>query len=159
MQRKDMINSQATTLVQRPVEDVYGFICVGFYENYPRWCPEVLELRPLSPGPLKVGSVARQVRRDHGRRTEATFRVVDMVEHSHVVFESITRPHFRCIYRFEPHGEATRVALQFELRPELFLKPFEGRIRKVIRESTGRTLNNLKRILETEAALPATGSP
>jgi hypothetical protein len=150
-----MIRSQAMILVQRPLEEVYGFVCTGFYDNYPRWCPEVLEVKPLSPGPMRVGSVARQVRRDLGRRTEATFRVVELVEHSHVVFESITKPHFRVVYRFERAGTHTRVALHFELRPELFLKPFEGKIRKVVRESTTRTLDNLKRVLERGGPLPA----
>lgn len=152
-----MIHAQAMILIQRPVDEVYGYVCTGFYDNYPRWCPEVVEVRPLSPGPLRVGSVARQVRRDLGRRTEATFRVVELVEHSHVVFESITKPRFRVVYRFEPAGAHTRVALHFELRPELFLKPFEGKIRKVVRETTTRTLENLKRILER--AEPQTATP
>ena len=28
----------------------FDFIGFGFFENYPKWCPQVVELEPLSSG-------------------------------------------------------------------------------------------------------------
>ena len=67
-----MIRAQATTIIARPVSEVFQFVATDFFANYPRWSPEVVKLRPTSPSPIRVGSTGWQVRIDYGRRTELT---------------------------------------------------------------------------------------
>ncbi len=147
-----MIRADSATVIERPRLAVYEFVATGFFRNYPRWAPEVTQLTALSPGPLRVGSLGRQVRVDYGRRTEATFRVTRLVAGEEVAFEGLTAP-FTIAYRFAAFGDHTRVALRFELaRIELFMRPFERVIRRAVDESVVGTMRKLKAVAEREIA-------
>ena len=37
-----------STVINKPIDKVFNFIAVDFFENYPRWSPEVQELEMLS---------------------------------------------------------------------------------------------------------------
>jgi hypothetical protein len=148
-----VIRADSATVIERPRLAVFDFVATGFFSNYPRWAPEVTQLTALSAGPLRVGSLGRQVRLDYGRRTEATFRVTRLVPGEEVAFEGLTTP-FTIAYRFAAFGEHTRVALRFELtRIELFMRPFERVIRRAVDESVVKTMRTLKTVAEREIAL------
>lgn len=153
-----MLKADATTLIERAPESVFAFVALDFFRNYPRWSPEVVALTPLSPGPLRVGALARQVRVDRGRRTEATFRVTQVDPCRAVTFEGISAP-FVIAYGFEPAGPHTRVTFSFQLlRMELYMRPFERLIRTSVREAMAQNLRNLKALAEGEVA-PAGATP
>ena len=95
-----MIQSQASILVKVPPQQVYDFVVVGFTRNYRRWSPEVQRLDLLTPGPLRVGSRARQVRVDQGRRSDNTFRVVALEPPTKVRFNE-SSDKFRTEYRMD----------------------------------------------------------
>ncbi len=153
-----MLKADATTLIERAPEGVFAFVALDFFRNYPRWSPEVAALTPLTPGPLRVGVHARQVRVDRGRRTEATFRVTQVDPCRAVTFEGISTP-FVIAYAFEPAGPHTRVTFSFHLlRMELYMRPFERLIRASVREAIAQNLRNLKALVEREVA-PAGATP
>ena len=145
------VTGKASTLIHKPVEDVFRFIGDGFYENYPKWSPEVVDLKPLSQGPLHLGSLARQVRVDHGHRTESTFKVTDYQPNRKLLFSGVKDP-YRCIYDLEPNlgsKSETRVTFTFELSEiELFMRPFEKLIRLAIQDGAERTVRNIKGLIE-----------
>jgi hypothetical protein len=66
-----MIRGEASTTIRQPVSTVFSSMVDVFLTNYPRWSPEVLSLRPLSEGLLRVGFMAEQARVDHCRRSAA----------------------------------------------------------------------------------------
>lgn len=142
---------KASTIIQKPVEEVFHFIGNDFFNNYPRWSPEVEDLKALSGGPLKVGSLVRQVRVDHGHRTESTFKVTDFEPNRRIAFSGVSAA-YRCIYdleKTESPGSATRVAFTFELPElEIFMRPFEKLIRIAIQDGAERTVRNLKGLIE-----------
>lgn len=143
------------TVVERPQQAVFDFVATDFFRNYPRWSPEVRELAALSPGPLRVGSLGRQVRVDFGRRTEATFRVTRLEPGALIGFEGLSSP-FTIAYAFTPFGTHTRVTLTFQLlRLEFYMRPFERLIRSAVRDSVGATVRQLKSLAEREIAAPA----
>lgn len=150
-----MVKAQAKITIQRPADTVYRFIAEDFARNYPRWSPEVKDLRLLSTGPLKVGSRARQVRVDQGRRTESTFRITRMQSPrapgaGQLTFEG-TSPQFVVDYRIDPDTDGTRLTFTFELRRlDLMMKPFEKLIRIAVQDGAHRTVRNLKQLIETE---------
>jgi hypothetical protein len=145
-----MISGESTIMISRSVEAVFDFVAVGFFQNYPRWSPEVIELRSLSPGPMRVGTVGQQVRVDYGKRHAAMFRVTDFACCRRIAFEGLTSP-FTIDYRFDGSGEATRVAFGFRLlRLNFFMRPFERRIRHMVDEASARMIENLKRVVESE---------
>jgi hypothetical protein len=143
---------------------VYRFIAEDFVRNYPRWSPEVKELRLLSQGPLQVGTQARQVRVDQGRRTESTFRVTCMQPpandppagamngHGQLRFEGNSPASFVVDYRLEPDADHTRLVFTFEIpRLDLMLRPFEKLIRIAVQDGAGRTVRNLKSLVESDS--------
>ena len=64
-----------TYRVHRDVDTVFDTIGTHLYENHPRWEAEVIEIRPLTEGPIRVGSRALMVRQDGRRRSESTYEV------------------------------------------------------------------------------------
>ncbi|WP_341327935.1 SRPBCC family protein [Methylotuvimicrobium sp. KM2] len=141
----------ASTIINKPVDDVFNFIGVDFFKNYPRWSPEVIECELLSDPPLRLNSLARQVRIDQGQRSESTFKVTCFDPFTKLTFEGVSNP-YRCFYDFKPGRtpEQTEVTFTFELlRLELFMLPFEKLIRIAVREGAIRTVRNLKTLIES----------
>ena len=69
------ISAKAQAVVQCPVGSAFDFVGHGFFRNYASWCPQVIELEPLSDGPVRSGVTARQVTLDQGIRNETTFEI------------------------------------------------------------------------------------
>ncbi len=137
--------------------DIFGYLGDGFFENYPKWSPEVVELECLSDGPVKLGTIARQVRIDQGRRTETRFKINVYERNKRLGFAGISDP-FRCVYELgnKNSGKSSELVFTFELTEiQMVMRPFEKLIRVVIQEGAERTVRNLKRL--TEAARQATG--
>jgi len=146
-----VVKAQASIEIERSPESVYRFIAEDFEQNYPRWSPEVKDLQVQTKGPLRVGSTARQVRVDQGRRTESVFRITQMEPSHRLTFESRS-PDFRVDYRFVPHnGDRTHLTFTFELRRlDLMMRPFEKLIRHAVQDGARRTVHNLKRLIESD---------
>ena len=148
---KQPVVGKASAVVRKPMDEVFQFIGEGFFNNYPKWSPEVVELKPLSQGPVAVGALARQVRVDHGHRSESTFAVTDFQPNRRIAFSGVSNA-YRCTYELESADTptpATRVAFTFEFPElELFMKPFEKLIRIAVQDGAERTVSNLKGLLE-----------
>ncbi len=147
-----MIRAQSQIVIKRSAEDVFTYVSEDFFQNYPKWSPEVVELERLSAGSVKLGTVARQVRIDGGRRTESTFKVEEYEEQRKISFVSTSRPHFTARYGVEPLRDKTRLTFTFELKPERLLKPFERLVAGAVRAGSERVVHQLKRLLENETA-------
>jgi hypothetical protein len=149
------IIGRAVTVINSPPERVFDFIGVDFFANYPQWSPEVVELEPLTDGPVRVGTLARQVRIDQRRRLESRFQVTEYEPGRRLVFAGVPDP-FRCTYDLvaSGHGPATELTFTFEgleLRP--YMRPFEKLIRHVVQDGAVRTTRNLKRLIERRARM------
>jgi len=57
-----MAKYEETYRLKRTPAAVFDVIGTHCYENHPRWEPEVVEIRPMSPGPIGLGSRAVMVR-------------------------------------------------------------------------------------------------
>lgn len=149
-----MVKAQASILVAIPPQRVYEFVAVDFAHNYRRWSPEVQHIELLTPEPLRVGSRARQVRVDQGRRSDSTFRVVALEPPTRIGFAE-SSDQFRIEYRMEPFGGRTRLTFAFELRRmDLFMRPFEKLIRAAVQEGAERVVRNIKGLVERESTQP-----
>lgn len=149
--------SKASIVIDRPADDIFRFIGDNFFVNYPRWSPEVKELKQISPGKVKLGTRARQVRVDQGHRSESIFAVTVFASGERICFEGISNP-YRCDYELKCSGEdpTTRVTFTFELpKLEMYMRPFEKLIRVVIQDGAERTVRNLKRLIEAESTVCA----
>jgi len=154
---KEPVIGKARILIECSPGDIFRYLGDRFFENYPKWYPEVVELEPITDGPVKLGTIARQVRVDQGRRTETRFKINVYEPGKRLGFAGISDP-FRCMYELENtnSGKSAELIFTFELTEiQMVMRPFEKLIRVVIQEGAERTVRNLKRL--TEAASQAAG--
>jgi hypothetical protein len=145
-----MITAKADVLIFQKVEQVYQFVALNFVANYPRWSAEVVDLKPLSTGPVQIGYQARQVRVDQGHKTESTFEVAELEPLKRVCFKEITAS-YRSIYEFTNLSPSTHMTFIFELEKlEPRMRPFEKLIRIALQDGAKRTVRKLKMLIEKE---------
>lgn len=142
---------KASTTVKSSSSQLFNFIGTDLLTNYPRWSPEVKELQKLTDGPIKLGTICRQVRIDQGNRTESTFKVKAFDEGARVCFEGVSNP-YRCDYVIESiNAMDSRITFIFELLSlDLHVRPFEKLVRIAIQDGTERTVHNIKRLIEAD---------
>lgn len=149
---KEPVIGKARILIESSPNAIFKYLGDGFFENYPKWSPEVVELECITDGPVKLGTIARQVRVDQGRRTETRFKINVYEPNKRLGFAGISDP-FRCMYELGDmnSGKSAELVFTFELTEiQMVMRPFEKLIRVVIQEGANRTVRNLKRL--TEAA-------
>ncbi|WP_363347227.1 SRPBCC family protein [Methylocystis echinoides] len=146
------VAGRSEEIVECPVRRAYSFIGDAFFENYPKWCPQVVELEELSPPPVHAGTKGRQVTRDRGIDSESTFQIATFSPASVLEIEGLSEP-FRSSYEFQPEGEGTtRIVFTFELKElDLVMRPFQKLIRTALQEGAEQTVENIKRLLEDGA--------
>ena len=145
-----MITAKADALVFQDIEPVFRFVALDFMSNYPRWSPEVIDLEPLSTGPIQPGYQARQIRVDQGHKTESTFEVAELIPLKRVSFKGITAP-YCSIYEFADCNSSTQLSFTFELHQlDFLMRPFEKLIRAALQDGAERVVRNLKRLVESE---------
>jgi hypothetical protein len=150
---------KSSVIIRKPMEEVFRFIGEDFFENYPKWSPEVKDLKALSDGPVRVGTRARQVRVDCGHRSESDFRVLEFQQNRRFVCAGVGRPGdvlrtsaFRCVYDLNDarlSEPSTHVAFTFEI-PELdfMMRPLERLVRVIIQQGAEHSLRNIKGLIE-----------
>jgi hypothetical protein len=145
-----LISAKADALIFQEVEAVFRFVALEFPKNYPRWSPEVSMIEPLHAGPVQPGYQVRQVRVDHGQKTDSIFEVSEMVAPQRVVFRGVNAPYVTS-YEFQDLKSSTRLTFSFELsQVEARLRPFEKLIRIALQDGAKRTVQKLKMLIERE---------
>ncbi len=144
-----MIRATASTVISRTPQQVFEFIS-DIRSNYQRWSPEVIKLDVYSNGPIRVGTTAKQVRIDQGRRTESVFRVCAYKPGERLDFQGTSNP-FRASYKLVPESFQTRLTFTFELsRIEFFMRPFEKLIRLAVQDGADKVVRNIRQLVESE---------
>lgn len=149
------IIGRASTLVECSTKDLFKYLGEDLFQNYPKWSPEVQELEQLTPGPVQLGTLGRQVRLDLGRRSESRFKIFTYEPGVRLALVGASDP-FRCTYELQDtHLEkSTKLTFSFELLELLFvMRPFEGLVRAAIKDGAERTVQNIKRLVETEKSM------
>lgn len=144
---------KASAIIQSPTDKLFNFIGNDLLINYPRWSPEVKELEKLTDGPVKLGTVCRQVRIDQGNRSESTFKVKFFDIGARICFEGVSSP-YRCDYVIESINiYDSRITFIFELLSlDLHVRPFEKLVRIAVQDGTERTVKNIKKLIEADQA-------
>jgi hypothetical protein len=147
------VAGQANGAVSCSITKAYDYVGCGFFENYPKWCPQVVELERLSEPPVHLGTLGRQVTRDRGIDSESTFQVSAFSPSSVFEIKGVSEP-FRSSYAFASEGDgATRVSFTFELLElDLVMRPFQKLIRTALQDGAIQTIENITRLLEAEPA-------
>lgn len=149
------IIGKASALVECSATDVFKYLGENLFQNYPKWSPEVKELEQLTPGPVQLGTMGRQVRVDQGRRSESRFQIFSYEPNVRLTLVGVSDP-FRCTYELQDINpdESTKLTFSFELLELLVvMRPFEGLVRVAIKDGAERTVRNIKRLVEAEKSM------
>ncbi len=143
---------RASTVVECSASELFQYLGEGLFQNYPKWSPEVKELEKITPGPVKLGTIGRQVRVDQGRRTESRFKIFTYEPDVRLTLVGVPDP-FRCSYELQAIDpeKTTKLTFSFELLEILLvMRPFEGLVRAAIKDGAQHTVQNIKRLVEKD---------
>ena len=139
-------------LIQRPPEAVFDFVGREHWRNHPRWDPNVIEMTPLTAGPIGLGSRARVRRRPGGGRNDEILEVTEFEPNSRWAGRSQIGPFSlemtALIDPVEAGASRLRLMGDTQARPPIhYLLPVLGIVfRRRMRES----LRRIRHMLEVE---------
>lgn len=138
-----MLHFTNTLEIDRPIDDVFDYL--EDFTNVPQWNYWVQRVEQISDGPIGVGTVFHQTRRDDQQRYQLTAH-----ERPHTLTVSTLpeqRPAFTRSLRLEPRGAATVLVDTWQLdsgHPPLVQRLAAGRVRQAV----AGNLNCLEQLLE-----------
>jgi hypothetical protein len=129
-------------ILHHPPEQVFNFVAANHFQNHPRWDPDVLEMKPTSPGRVRVGTTAHVVRRQGRRIVDGKATVTEYQPNRSASWEVEFGPFLlrqRVELVPENGGAATRLQLSIDTRargPFKVLVPLlRGRFRRTMEQS------------------------
>ena len=148
-----MIRNRHDVIVRRPLAEVFDFVAVHNYENHPRWEPEVLEVRPLSDGPIRVGHRAVMVRKDFGKVSETTHEVTAFDPGERIAFRHVDGPmDFEITFSFAAVPEGTHIRVDVAAQPHGAMRLMSPLFRIRMPRVGARLSNNLRCLVEAGPA-------
>ena len=154
-----MPRHRAVYRIARPPEAVFDVIGTNVYVNHPQWEPEVLEIRPLTEGPVRVGSRAVMVRQEFGRRSETPYEVTALEPGRLIAFShDAASMAFALRFGLAPVGAGeTELTVEVEMRPR---GPLRIASPLIALQLPGRTDRTTRRMIALVEARPLpTGAP
>lgn len=149
-----MIKYTQERRVRRSAEETFDVIGTNLYENHPKWEKEVVEVQPITPGPIGVGSRAVMVRREFGRTSEVEY-VVTEFEPGRILASHDNDPSMEFDIRFEVtpiDGESCTLAVEVRAQPNGWMKIFEPIMRIVMPKRGNRITSSLVALVESTPA-------
>ncbi len=70
------VTVHVSTVIDRPVAEVFHFYAVEHVRNHPHWDPD-MQLEQVSDGPIGVGTIIRRLRTHSGTPVEGTMEIVE----------------------------------------------------------------------------------
>jgi AICAR transformylase/IMP cyclohydrolase PurH len=140
---------EASIEIDKPIHDVFDYIGDHFYENYPKWATEVLNLEPLDGKEVFIGAKARQVRQDQGSTVESVFEITHFQPSMLLTFRGLTEPYVHSyLLKSDDENKSTRLTFRFELTEiEVFMRPFQKLIRSAIEDGAENTVENIENLI------------
>ena len=143
-----MIDQSASEYIDRPVEDVFGF--VSDLDALPRWLEGCKKAWSLSDDPTAVGARVAHLDEFMGKQFEAHFEVVEWVPNEKRVFEAISGPfRGRSEENFYEEDGGTLIETRVRGNPVGALGLGSWIVGRTIKGQLERSLANLKEVLET----------
>jgi hypothetical protein len=148
------VRLSASQVIQHPPTEVFRFVATEHFQNHPKWDPAVTAITQTSPGPMGLGTTARLVRTDRGRRVEGTMEVTEYQPVRSFTEVSRFGPftlHARA--RLAPVASAsTRLELVIDTRARGAIRFLLPLMRGTFRKTMARSLRIIKEEVEATAS-------
>ena len=145
-----MINLDLSTLIDRPMKDVFAF--VSNLNNMSKWNSAVVSLEQVTPGAVDVGTKFKSVGEMMGRRIEGEVQVTSYEPDTKTGFQMNAGPmQINVTISFKPVGTGTKVSLNAQGNPAGFFKLAEGMMQGRVKSMMEENLARLKTVLEKGA--------
>lgn len=143
---------EANIEINKSIDDVFSYVGVHFYDNYPKWALEVVEFEPLDGKDVFVGAKAKQIRDDNGTKVESIFKITDYQPSLKLIFKGLTEPYIHSyLLESSEKNQSTRLTFRFELTEiEVFMRPFQKLIRSAIEDGAENTVDNIKKLIDAD---------
>ncbi|GGF20353.1 hypothetical protein GCM10010954_18890 [Halobacillus andaensis] len=142
---------ESTVIIKKPLEEVFQ-IATDFTKS-PEIMDAVVEVKPLTEGPVRKGYQFREVREIRGRKAASTIEITDFEQNkSYTASSEQNGLDLRYHYTFVETTEGTKI----EFVGELFTKGIRNKlaqplIKKIIKKEDENHLDNLKEFIEQES--------
>jgi carbon monoxide dehydrogenase subunit G len=142
-----MINLDLSTLIDRPMKDVFAF--VSNLNNMSKWNSAVVSLEQVTPGAVGVGTKFKSVGEMMGRRIEGEVQVTSYEPDTKTGFQMNAGPmQMNITISFKPVGTGTKVSLNAQGNPAGVFKLAEGMMQGRVKSMMEENLARLKSVLE-----------
>ena len=143
-----MVRLEFSIEIARTAEDIYDL--VGNPENDVKWQGAVLEVRKLTPGPLRTGSRFQHTLRVLGKRMDVDVEISERQPHSTYVLQCVSGPlAFETRVRLRRVGRGTLVDTVVEGRPSGVVRIAAVALSRHRSAEIDRDLRTLKRLMES----------
>ena len=144
-----MINLTSSTLIYRPVKQVFDFISTP--ENDFQWQYGTLASAQISEGATRVGTFFRSIGHLMGRRVQGTFEVTEYEPNAKYGFKSLSGPlQSNTSYAFSMDRGCTKINISTQAIAVNSIQLNEGILEKKMKKQLKENLALLKDILETK---------
>jgi hypothetical protein len=136
--------------VERPPGVVFDFIARDHWRNHPRWDPNVIDIIPVEPGPIRAGSRAH-VRRKRGSG-DGPLEVLEFEPDSRWVSRNQIGPFSLTIHALiRPDNEAgSRLTLISDTRARGAVRFLLPLLAPVFRRQMQASVKRIEEMVETE---------
>jgi uncharacterized membrane protein len=142
-----MTKIERSIVINRPVADVFEF--THDLANNPLWQTTLVEVEPLTEGPMRVGARWKDVRKFLGKRIESVLELTGYEPNKSSAVKMVSGPvPFTGTYAFEPADGGTRFTVAGELDAHGFFKLAEPVFARITGRELESNLGHLKDLLE-----------
>jgi carbon monoxide dehydrogenase subunit G len=103
---------EGTTVIDRPIEEVFAFLSDG--TNDPTFSPRVLEIAKTTDGPVGVGTTYKSTVKDAGVKTQREFKITEFERPTKIRWAETSTNQVMAPeggYDLAPEGNGTRVTV------------------------------------------------
>ena len=148
-----MINLNVSTMICRPVKQVFDFVSAP--ENDFQWQYGTLAAARLPDGADRLGSFFRTIGHLLGHRLQGVFEVTEYEPNRKYGFRSISGTlHVRTSYRFEIASGCTKISIMTQANAASILDMNEHLLERKMKNQLKENLALLKDLLEAKEILP-----
>ena len=149
-----MIAYQTVRHVNRSAEDTFDVIGTHVYENHPKWEPEVVEIRRITPDPVGVGSRAVMVRHEFGRTTETEYVLTEFEPGRRIASRHVDAAlDFDISFDITPiDDDSCTVRVDVRAQPRGWIRILEPMMRLVMPRRGERITSSMVQVIESAPA-------